>query len=500
MRDSRQNARTSSSSTVGDGSSVNRRDVGVDESDMGCSSGAWLSEGPAASGRARAALPLALVLLGFKASPARAAAPPSTPDDARGSLAVYCPDTCGSLDLGSIKIRSRLPAVGRFPVAVVDRWGGEQFGLPDQQAVANWGRGDVAGVQEAGEVIVVRWATTRGRAAETLSRVGASLAAAGPWIEDLETGWIYDAASWATAMERTAARPADVTALMLIEHEAGEGGEQASESSSAPATLRTVGLRRLGLPELLLEDVPADRVGELGIALNAIAQSTYEVTDGGYAPQRVAVDASRLASVTAAEGLCSARGEATLRATRRKLTDTVPVARVEWRGELGECGAQLGPDTAEGLPSEPESTGGVALAMPVEAEAEGAEPAAAETAALGAPPADVTPNSLRQARALSSARLDTEVRARFAAGEQGTLMVKAPFQAEDGAVEYLWLVVDDWSGGDVLRGRMANEPVGAVGVSKGDVVEAELGLVYDYLWTWPDGRKEGNTTAAFLDE
>jgi uncharacterized protein YegJ (DUF2314 family) len=94
-----------------------------------------------------------------------------------------------------------------------------------------------------------------------------------------------------------------------------------------------------------------------------------------------------------------------------------------------------------------------------------------------------------------------ELRATFNAGLKASesIMVKAPFKMDDGGSgnEWMWVEVTHWDGHSI-RGLLMNAPVHVRSLHAGQAVEVDDEKVFDYVHTLPDGRREGNTTAAII--
>lgn len=414
-------------------------------------------------GRAKVAACLLGINLGLGSGLAWAA-PPSQPEDARGGIALYCPEECGELSLEGFGLRTRLPKVATSPAIVVTDVTGT-WARPDADTLAAWGEGNVAGMAEAGQVVLVQWAVPRDQGAATLARVLQVAVAAGPWIEDVDTGRLMSTVA-ARGLAGDAAQPApDVARLTTVDvHMADEG----------PAILATRGLARLGLPDLVEVGVHRDETDEAGARLNAIGQAMFEVG----VVSVLSVDATRFRSETARQAACDLQGTATLaydRGNRELLGPGLRASVESFDGAFGTCM----PPAGAGLAAP------AAITAPTEA-----------VPAAGAPAAD----TLATVRARAIRRLRGEVHDAFTAGlpTGERLLVKAPFQAPDGRVEWLWVEVARWQEGEVLAGTMASDPTLTAGLSKGDAVQTRVDLVFDYLWVHADGSTEGNETQAYL--
>ncbi|MBK8335403.1 MAG: DUF2314 domain-containing protein [Sterolibacteriaceae bacterium] len=83
----------------------------------------------------------------------------------------------------------------------------------------------------------------------------------------------------------------------------------------------------------------------------------------------------------------------------------------------------------------------------------------------------------------------------LAPGEQ--LLIKAPFSTRAGGQEWMWVEVTQWNG-DQIRGMLRSDPRDVPGLSAGQMVGARGSEVFDYLRVFPDGRTEGNETSNLL--
>lgn len=398
------------------------------------------------------------MLTGSLLAGAARAAPPSQPEDARGSLALYCPQECGELDVDGLGLRARLPAVATAPAVVVTDVT-ETWTRPDAATLEGWGEGNVAGMDQAGQIVLIQWAVPRDQAAPTLARVLQVAIAAGPWIEDVDTGRLLGTVA-ARGLAGDAAQEApDVAKLTTVEVHQGDGG---------PAILATRGLSRLGLPDLVEVGVHTGETDEAGARLNAIAQALYETA----VVSALSVDSTRFRSESARLAACGLQGTATLSYDRGNKALLGPGLRASLDGFDGAFG------TCEGAP----------LA---------AAPSPAPSPALASAPAADT---LAAARVRAIQRLRGEVAQAWQEGlpPGERLLVKAPFQSADGRVEWLWLQVAQWKEGEVLVGTLSSAPSVVTAVRKGDSVQTRVDLVFDYLWVHADGSKEGNETQAFL--
>jgi uncharacterized protein YegJ (DUF2314 family) len=77
------------------------------------------------------------------------------------------------------------------------------------------------------------------------------------------------------------------------------------------------------------------------------------------------------------------------------------------------------------------------------------------------------------------------------------IQLKAPFATPDGGREWMWVEVTAWKAGKI-RGILKNEPFSIPDLHAGQVVEVSQEDVFDYIRTYPDGREEGNETGAVI--
>lgn len=74
------------------------------------------------------------------------------------------------------------------------------------------------------------------------------------------------------------------------------------------------------------------------------------------------------------------------------------------------------------------------------------------------------------------------------------LFVKRGFDTASGSKEYLWLVVTQWSG-DQIVGQIANEPLDVPSITSGQTVTISAGDLFDWMIQVPGDRDEGGYTS-----
>jgi uncharacterized protein YegJ (DUF2314 family) len=234
----------------------------------------------------------------------------------------------------------------------------------------------------------------------------------------------------------------------------------------------TLGMEKLGLPDLVVEDAPVGESTSMMKVLDAAAQALVEgATLGPGGELRIDLRAIRHAGahdwlIGSAGKDATFRGRAVLRPAASEEGD--PHNRlVELR-----------------FPSYPGATDAERQAAAFLAIL-GAEPDPMASAPADDPElAAVTARAQKRLPAVAAA-----FRAGLPLGER--VVVKAPFENEEGQVEWMWVGVTSWRG-DVVRGNLENEPVYVKSLRLGAVVQVKQASIADYRWTSADGTvKEG---------
>lgn len=360
-----------------------------------------------------------------------------------------------------------------MPTAVVTAPALDSFALPAADTLDRRGRGDVTGAATAQDVRVVRWAGPAKDGPALARKVGLALAGMGGWVEDLDTGFVYDGAALGEALAGLEGEPVDSSALMSVESQLADDGT---------LTIRSRGLRSLGLPDLIVDSVSELREGEFVLAIDAFAQAMLE---RGVRPELDLGDG--LTRWPAAVGDCSVSGTARLSYARGSVAPSAtPLARLDWQGSASCPELQRESTTTEVEEVEEVEEVGASLAIP-------AQGGAAEEP-------DGRPATLEEAQRSALRHLRGPVHAAYSDGlaEGDALFVKAPFTTAEDQVEWLWVEVDAWTDNHVLSGRVHSPPRLVDDLSAGDLVEVELSYVFDYLWQRADGSQEGNTTGPFV--
>jgi len=87
----------------------------------------------------------------------------------------------------------------------------------------------------------------------------------------------------------------------------------------------------------------------------------------------------------------------------------------------------------------------------------------------------------------------------FTAGLQPRefILVKVPFETQDGGHEWMWVEITAWQG-NKIKGLLRNHPFNIPSLHSGQIVEINQEDVFDYIRHYPDGREEGNETGAII--
>ncbi len=80
-----------------------------------------------------------------------------------------------------------------------------------------------------------------------------------------------------------------------------------------------------------------------------------------------------------------------------------------------------------------------------------------------------------------------------------TLLVKSPFDTDDGGTEWMWIEVVSWQG-EEIKGILQNEPFSISDLKAGARVESRFDLLFDYIRHHADGTTTGNGTGVVLSK
>lgn len=78
-----------------------------------------------------------------------------------------------------------------------------------------------------------------------------------------------------------------------------------------------------------------------------------------------------------------------------------------------------------------------------------------------------------------------------------SILLKAPFETDNGSNEWMWVEVTTWNG-DKVKGILQNEPFEVSGLSAGAIVSFSQTDAFDYIHYFADGTSEGNETGKII--
>ena len=238
----------------------------------------------------------------------------------------------------------------------------------------------------------------------------------------------------------------------------------------------TLGMAKLGLPDLVVEQVPRSMSNEMGTLVNGVAQllaEGLELPEDG----TLNVDLTRVKDAKVKRRLEGMMGEG----ARRKMK----LRAIEARRDRGDPENHL-----------------LEIAFPGSGTAHARQLAALDTL-FGKRPDPITPvepGDPELAEVARKARLRlNELKPRIEKGLRPPeeLLVKAGFRTDDGSSEHMWFEVTGWEK-DKLRGTLANEPHDVSGLRLGSTVSVPLQDVDDFLYKGPDGATEGGESSRIL--
>lgn len=352
-----------------------------------------------------------------------------------------------------------------------------EYAPPDREFLEFSGRGlteaDLAALAGCEEATVIDVVTTGPEAAATLREAQRLVAALAketgglPWDE--ETRLTFSQAAWAELIEEGWEGDAPHVPSHTVIH--------AYRSGQLPRLI-TLGMAKLGLPDLVVEDCAASSGRSMATLINLASQTLFErpVLE---AAGRLPVDLDGIGSQllrTSVEG-------SLLEGAQRKGALSV----VKGEREEGDPENRL---VEIAFPREP----GVGLAEAQKA---------LLTRFFGAKDDLVQvrhDGELERVSLAARKRLLEIVKPGFRelVDAAGHLSVKAPFRTDDGGQEYMWIEVVDWKGKEIY-GLLDNDPFYISNLEAGARVSVSEDSVFDYILERRDGTREGNETAKILE-
>ena len=269
------------------------------------------------------------------------------------------------------------------------------------------------------------------------------------WVMDPMAGAAYTAAQFE---KHVPGDPVDVRTLMFVHGVQGDGNQP---------FLDTMGMTKLGLPELRVSAAASGQLDSLTTLIDATAQ--YLVAHDVAVPGPLDVDFAALPGEWHVDEIKKAGGSAKAR------------WRIAWTKDpdSGDDELELTPAQGSGV------EGAVALIEECFGKIEEQM-------------ADIKAGDPELAAAAVKARADLVARRAHyktgvPAGEQ--LAIKAPFHDGD-LTEWMWVDVVSWKG-DTFQGTLDNDPEQVKNVKMGQTVRVKFADVADFIATTADGTQSG---------
>ncbi len=365
-----------------------------------------------------------------------------------------------------------------FPVILVSHIEGkEKLDLPDAEVLQYKARGfdekDAERLAQSTAALRLESVAEGASIVKTLRAVDAvSLALTkshGVVVEDEETREYFTAAAWEARMNRawTGDRP-NIEAHVVIHAIHRDGG---------PLRGVMLGMRKFGLPDLVLDEFVRSNFPPVGKLMNLTAQTMIDWPAPAI-PSSLPLD---LHAPSSAHLFARWKEQMHERATGK---------------------AQVRLETVEGEPGDPENR---LLAIrfpryPGKTALERQEACLGEFFGATDSVEYVKHNELVEAASRRAREhLLRELKPRYLKGLPvgESLLVKAPFKIAEGKNEWMWVEVTGWDGARI-EGILMNDPFHIDGLKAGAKVVVEEATVFDYLHRKADGSQEGNTTAPLL--
>jgi len=343
------------------------------------------------------------------------------------------------------------------------------FAPPDPHQLEYFGRGltaeQVAAVQKSQEVVLLEF-VAEGAGRHAIHRGAMTIMhdlalRCGGLLWDEDTRELFTPDVWAKRMHRWEREVPFAPDLFTIH----------SYKNGDLVRLVTLGLGKLGLPDLVVEEVAPTSTRSMASLINLVAQTMADgavVRDGGL----IEVDSTSVPDKAGGPAFPGAHAT---------------IALVVGTRDEGDADNRLWEIAFPGGPaSELQERQDALLSQLFGTRDE-----------LTQVEHDEEMLSLsRRARA----KLLKDIKKQFqkpAWSELNHLMVKAPFRTDDGGNEWMWMDVVRWQG-TTIEGILQNDPAAVSGLKSGARVTAEEESIFDYMLERRDGTSEGNTTGALM--
>ena len=240
----------------------------------------------------------------------------------------------------------------------------------------------------------------------------------------------------------------------------------------------TLGMAKFGEPDVVIEDVVASDARDAGDVVNLLSQALVEgATADAQGQLTLRLQQSRHAAVNRRQG----EG---LKANAQRVARLLLVQAVRQQGDADNRLVRIAFDRYDGPD---EHAREAALIAALYGGEDGVTRIHHDARLLAA--RDAARARLPQLRDLFNRGL--------APGEY--IDVKAPFDTDSGGREWMWVEVRAWKG-DRIEGTLQNTPDDVKRLRLGQDVVVSQAELFDYLFHHADGRDEGNTTGAIIEE
>ena len=240
----------------------------------------------------------------------------------------------------------------------------------------------------------------------------------------------------------------------------------------------TLGMAKFGEPDVVIEDVVASDARDAGDVINLLGQALVEgATADAQGQLTLRLQQSRHAAVNKRQG----EG---LKANAQRVARLLLVPGVREEGDADNRLVRIAFDRYDGPD---EHAREAALIASLYGGEDGVTQVRHDARLLAA--RDAARARLPQLRELFNRGL--------APGEY--IDVKAPFDTDGGGREWMWVEVRAWKG-DRIEGTLQNTPDDVKRLRLGQDVVVSQADLFDYLFHHADGRDEGNTTGAIIQE
>lgn len=440
--------------------------------------------------RAVLALLLALPLLA-PAEPAPLAPPAGSV--VRGPISfVYAVYTVGPFDpvvaarvkaLGvaqGVRMLDALPkdSADVVAVATVLKDAAKEYAPPDETLLRYFGHGlsreQAAAIQKAKGAFVLEVQFPAGRMSQGLKAASVLIERAAidgkGFIWDEETRELFTPKAWRERrIDTWAGDIPDATSQTVIHAYKGDAQVRAI----------TLGMRKFGLPDVVINDFSWSSVKPMGNLLNGVIQALAEGAQPGKAGE-LAVDVRKLHHPEVKKTLLAELVKGATAVAKVKLVRAEPEEGDPRNRLLAiDFDAYPGPDRY-------------------------AKQDAMLAALFGKGDDKVTrithTDRLKAASRLARTHLP-ELRTAFNRGlpPGEYIQLKAPFKTPEGGNEWMWVEVTSWQG-RAIKGLLKNEPYEIPTLQAGQMVTVNEDEVFDYLRTEANGKQTGNETSKIIAE